>query len=387
MTAVMGGVYILALMENVELRGSWVLIPFTLLLLIHIVAHWNVDRIISKPGGKLAYILLQGALAFIIVYISHFIGMIFALHMALIGETIGIVRTRLATSLAIAYYVALLLINFSLITSIQATLPSLVGIIPAVVFVGLYVVMYNRQNEAREQAQALAAKLETANRQLTDYAARVEDLTIANERQRMARELHDTLSQGLAGLILQLEAADAHLGNHNDEKARSIIANTMLQARATLADARHAIDDLRQAALGELDSDIRAEISRFEDATGIPCNFRSEPTSPLPDPLKETILRSVTEALTNIANHAEAHHVAIQIQDDDHGLLVTIQDDGTGFDASSIPAGHYGLLGIRERVRLARGTFDLQSEKGKGTTLKIRVPLAADGTVLKAASG
>ena len=149
MTAVMGAVYILALLENVALRGSWVVIPFTLLLLFHIVAHWNVDRIISKPGGKFAYIVLQGALAFVIINISHFIGMIFALHMALIGETVGIVKSRLAASLAIAYFVALLLINFSLMTSIQATLPSLVGIIPAVIFVGLYVVMYNRQTEAR----------------------------------------------------------------------------------------------------------------------------------------------------------------------------------------------------------------------------------------------
>ena len=81
----------------------------------------------------------------------------------------------------------------------------------------------------------LLAELETANRQLTEYAARVEDLTIAAERQRMARELHDTLSQGLAGLILQLEAADAHLAANRPERARGILEQSMEKARGTPA--------------------------------------------------------------------------------------------------------------------------------------------------------
>jgi len=94
----------------------------------------------------------------------------------------------------------------------------------------------------------LLAELESANRQLTEYAARVEDLTIAAERQRMARELHDTLSQGLAGLILQLEAADAHLAADRPERARGILEQSMEKARGTLKEARQVIDDLRQPA-------------------------------------------------------------------------------------------------------------------------------------------
>ena len=127
-----------------------------------------------------------------------------------------------------------------------------------IIFVVIYVTLYVRQMEAREKAQALAVELETANRQLTDYAARVEDLTIANERQRMARELHDTLSQGLAGLILQLEAAQAHLGQDHPAKAREIITDAMGQARRTLSEARRAIDDLRQSPQDDLDSALRA---------------------------------------------------------------------------------------------------------------------------------
>ena len=108
------------------------------------------------------------------------------------------------------------------------------GTFPIVLFVVIYVTMYMRQIEARAQAQALAVELEKANQQLSEYADRVEDLTIANERQRIARELHDTLSQGLAGLILQLEAADANLSANHPEKARAIVQQTMDHARATL---------------------------------------------------------------------------------------------------------------------------------------------------------
>jgi NarL family two-component system sensor histidine kinase YdfH len=349
-------------------------LPYTVIFVIHIVAHWNVNRIIQTRNRILWYIVIQSALAFIIVNISRNIGMVFALYMALIGETIGILRSSRWSILAILYYLGLSVINVILLTNVSNVITWLSAAVPIAIFVTLYVALYNRQAEAREQAQSLAVELKSANQQLTEYAARVEDLTIANERQRMARELHDTLSQGLAGLILQLEAADAHLTNSRNDKAHSIVGNAMVQARSTLADARRAIDDLRQSSLDDLDSALRLEISRFTDATGILCDFHSDHTLLLPDPIKETVLRAVTEALTNIANHAQARNVAVNVHGNDNSLSVTIQDDGIGFDASAIPSGHYGLLGVRERVRLVNGSFEIQSNNGKGTILKIEIP-------------
>ena len=145
------------------------------------------------------------------------------------------------------------------------------AMLPMTFFVVVYVVLYSRQAEARMQAQRLLRDLEGANRQLTEYAARVEDLTIAAERQRMARELHDTLSQGLAGLILQLEAADAHLAANHPERARSILEQSMEKARGTLREARQAIDDLRQPAGRDLAEAAAQEAERFTLATGIAC--------------------------------------------------------------------------------------------------------------------
>jgi NarL family two-component system sensor histidine kinase YdfH len=299
--------------------------------------------------------------------------MVFALYMALIGETIGFLGINRWGALATLYYMVPSLINFVLFTNMDSAVYWLLTIIPIIIFISMYVTLYVRQAEAREKAEALAAELETANLQLTEYAARVEDLTIVNERQRMARELHDTLSQGLAGLILQLEAADAHLTNKRNEKAQSIIANSMQQARSTLAEARRAIDDLRQSSVDDLDSALRLEISRFTNATSIPILYHTDHIPPLPDPAKETLVRAVAEALTNVANHAHAHNVAVDVRMKDKNLSVMIRDDGQGFDASAIPAGHYGILGIKERVRLVNGSFEIQSNNG--TTLKIEIPL------------
>lgn len=373
MTLVMIGIYILSLAQNPDLRQPAIVILFTVLMVVHVVLHWMVVPIIQNPKRKAIYILGQGLLAFVITHISHNTGMVFALYMALIGETIGFLGISRWSALSTLYYLSLSLTNFIIFTNIESAAYWLLTIIPTVIFIGMYVTMYLRQAEAREKAQALASELEAANQQLTEYSARVEDLTIANERQRMARELHDTLSQGLAGVILQLEAADAHLTHNHYDKAQSIIGNAMEQARITLADARRAIDDLRQSSLDDLDSALRLEISRFTNATGISIHFHSDQTPHLPDPVKETLVRAVAEALTNIANHAQARNVAVNVQSKDKSLSVMIQDDGVGFDASEIPPGHYGLLGIRERVRLVNGSFEIQNDHG--TTLKIEIPL------------
>ena len=375
MTIILAGMYFVSIKSNPALQQLWNGTLFTILMAAHITIHWLVVRIIQTPSRKALYIIGQGLLALVITHLSQNTGMVFSLYMALIGETIGFLGINRWSVLSTLYFLVLSLLNLAVFTNLNNAIYWLVTVIPITIFISMYVTLYVRQAEAREKAEALAAELEAANQQLTEYAARVEDLTITTERQRMARELHDTLSQGLAGLILQLEATDAHLNNNHIAKAQSIIGNAMEQARATLADARRAIDDLRQSSLDDLDSALRLEISRFTNATGIPILFHTDQTPPLPAPVTETLVRAVAEALTNVANHAQAHNVAVDVRMKDKSLSVTIQDDGRGFDASAIPSGHYGILGIKERVRLVNGSFEIQSNNGKGTTIRIDIPI------------
>jgi NarL family two-component system sensor histidine kinase YdfH len=383
MTIVMIGTYTWSLAINPAVRQPLPLVAFTVLMAAHIVLHWNVNFLTRKPSHQAIFIIGQGALAFAIVSLSGNIIMIFALYMALIGETIGILGLSRWSLLAGTYYLALSLINFNAFTDGGNPLDWILTTFPVVFFVTMYVLLYTRQTEAREKAQALAAELETANRQLSEYAARVEDLTIAAERERMARELHDTLSQGLAGLTLQLEAADAHLAHQRPEKAHAIIAEAMQRAREALADARRVISNLRENNLGELGDSLRLEVSHFETATGIPCIFHAEQTPPIPEPVKEALTRVISEALTNIARHAQASEAAVLLSlsgadsgaVEAHTLMLKIQDNGLGFDPEKIPSGHYGLLGIRERIRLIGGQLTLETAPQKGTILTVHIPI------------
>jgi NarL family two-component system sensor histidine kinase YdfH len=385
LTLVMAIMYTVSLLNNPDLHPPLQLTVFTTLFIIHVLLHWQIERIFERPKLSTAYVLVQGILGFAICWMAAHEAVIFAIYMALLGEAIGMFGLTRRGLLAALYYLTLAFISIQqVITTIPPVLLAVTAL-PVLIFVVIYVTLYSRQAKAREQAQELAAELETANRQLTEYAAQVEDLTIAAERQRMARELHDTLSQGLAGLILQLEAADAHLNQNHPEKARQIIVQSMQKARESLTDARNAISNLRENNLGELEDSLRREIDRFEAATGIPCVFHADQTPPLPDSVKETILRTVSESLTNIARHAQASEAAVKLSVkpslsniEAQSLVLEIKDNGLGFNPQTIPSGHYGLLGIRERIRLTGGQLTLNTTPGQGTILTIEIPFKVE---------
>ena len=379
MTLILVGMSVWSIAQAPRLRQpAWVVL-FVGLMILHIALHWGLERIMKFPHGTTWYVIVQGILAFSITYLSNNIGMIFCLYMALIGEGIGFLGLNRWGLLTTGFYLILSLGNYNIISGIENTIWWAVGMLPMVVFVGIYVTLYIRQFEARDRAQKLLEELEAANRQLSEYTAQVEDLTLVAERQRMARELHDTLSQGLAGLILQLEAADAHLAYNRPERARAIVQQTMERARLTLADARKAIGDLRQGwtEAGDLRSGLSQEVERFTQATGIPCELQLDPADEIPHKLFEPVLRAISEGLTNIARHAQAHQAHVTLCAADGWLEVEIWDDGCGFDpqAGVGQSGHYGILGMRERARLAEGTLEIESQPGSGTTLRLKLPL------------
>lgn len=377
MTLIIGGMYFWMLFSTPDLSQPRIFIIYTLLTIVHIALHWLSPLLEIRIRLIPLYVILQGGLAFIITYLSNNQGMVFALYLALIGEAFGILRMSAWGYPAIGYYLLLSLINYGMIVGWENLIWWAIGTLPIVIFIAIYVTLYSRQSEARQRAQALLEDLQIANRQLADYAAQVEDLTISNERQRMARELHDTLSQGLAGLILQLEAADAHLSQNNHQRAQEIVQQAMERARATLSEARQAIGDLRQGSYqhGKLADAIRNEVDHFIQATGVPCEVELNLPETASEEIFEPVLRVVSEALTNIARHAHASHARVRLTPQNDCLRVEISDNGRGFDPTAIQPGHYGLLGMRERVRLAGGTLQINSSSQTGTQLSISLPL------------
>jgi NarL family two-component system sensor histidine kinase YdfH len=375
-TLAVSGIYAITLLNNPSVRQPLVLLIFTGLTLAHIWLHWQLGRIVDQSRKLSWYILLQGVLAFGILLFTNNPLMSNVLFMILIGEAIGVFGLTRKGLVAAAYFWALLTLSQVIFSGWDTAGIILLGTIPMSVFVILFVGLYMRQNEARQEAQTLAAQLEAADNQLAEYAVQVEKLTLSAERQRIARELHDTLSQGLTGLVLQLEAVKAHLQAGQDERAYAIIIQSLARARSTLANSRNAIDDLR-AIPSSLPEAMQAKSERFIQATGIPCDLLIAlgDYEPHPD-TGDNLLRVLSEALTNITRHAQASQVWVTLKEKDDHIELEIRDDGQGFETGrAIEAGHYGLLGMRERARLMGGNLDIKTGTGQGTRVRLNVPI------------
>jgi len=372
-------VYWMALQTAPSLREPQRLIPFTGLLIFHAALHWWSLRLPARPRWTLPYFALQTIVTFIIGLVTSGHGVVLGLYLALAGEAVGMLEDLQRSMPLVAAILGAAVLNFGVTLGWSALPGWLALVIPMLFFVMVYVTMFGRQMRGRQEAQRLLRELEIAHRQLGEYAGRVEDLTVTAERQRMARELHDTLAQGLAGLILQLEAADSHLGRDEGEKAQAIVRQAMLRARSTLADARRAIGQLRAESLppADLEQAVRQEAERFSAAPGIHCSVQIELPEAVPESVTENALRAVSEALTNTARHARANSAWVEIAPLGNALRVSVRDDGTGFElAQQQTQDHYGLLGLRERARLAGGTLEVSSAPGRGTLLQVTLPLS-----------
>ena len=360
------------------------IVLFSVLMIVHTGIYWIGITRIRERRWQLLFFAVQGALVLVISLVSRDVFVTFGLYLVLIGMPVGIMRdVRMASALVVGY-VALFGLNIGLwaflgLLSSETVRVTLLYTGPLALFVGGYAILFIRQARAREQAQELLHELEVAHAQLAEYVERVEDLTLTAERQRMARELHDTLAQGLAGLILQLEAVDSHLAGQRSTRAREIVQQAMARARATLADARRAIDDLRVDDIckkGDLIELVEEEISRFTAATGITCSCDLDSLSTIPAALHEHALRAVTEGLTNVARHAQARQVWVSAEQRGDMLAIEVRDDGIGFEPAALAeqVGHYGLLGMRERARLAGGSLEIVSAPSAGTTIRLQLP-------------
>ncbi|NNJ12450.1 sensor histidine kinase [Chloroflexales bacterium ZM16-3] len=297
-----------------------------------------------------------------------------------IGEALGWWGNSRTALLLGLFYVSLGLTLLALLLDRAGFAAAATGMLINGGIVVLLMVLFNQQLIARERALDLAESLESANAKLAASAGKIEALTLQAERQRMARELHDTLAQGVAGLVLQLEAVKAHLGAGRSERASAIVDQALARARSTLAESRAVIDDLRSAP-ASLAEAIRETSDRFSQATGIPCQvdiiLAADPVS---HEVASHTLHILSEALANVARHAQATEVAITCGVAHGRLDLEIRDNGRGFDPQQeIGSGHYGLLVMRERARLTGGALTIETAAQRGARVHVSAPSAESG--------
>ena len=204
-------------------------------------------------------------------------------------------------------------------------------------------------------------------------------LARAEERARIAREIHDTLAQDLTAIALHIEGGLNQL-ERDPPRARERLEQALALCRMSLEEARRSVLDLRTLPLAgkSLVEALGATGRAFTSETGIRVHLHADDAVRLPLRIEAELFRIVQEALANVRRHAHATEVAITMRQGDQRLALVVRDDGQGFDATAGHEGRYGLLGMRERARLLGGTLRVEGRAGRGTVVRVSVPLVEE---------
>ena len=200
-------------------------------------------------------------------------------------------------------------------------------------------------------------------------------LARAEERARIAREIHDTLAQDLTAIALHLEGALPHL-ERDPARARERLGRALALTRTGLEEARRAVLDLRTAPPGGRPlAEALAALGRgFTSESGIRVHVGAKVEAAIPLRAEAELYQIAREALHNIRKHAGAHEVAVRLTADAETIRLSIRDDGRGFDPQERRAGCHGLIGMRERAQRCGGRLRVTSRPGKGTTIGVAIP-------------
>jgi signal transduction histidine kinase len=300
--------------------------------------------------------------------------------------TVAMLPFRIPLARAITLALILWIGSFALLASLE--LPgrpdqlifNLGTLTPAFLFCFLFPLAVRRQSEERARAEALVVELEAAQRRLRAYAAESEELAVARERNRMAREIHDTLGHYLTILAVQLETA-LKMEELDDARLHAELVEARRAAAECLAEVRGSVAALRPADLATLSlPDALARLvsahEALDPAVEIALDVEGS-TDALDLEQRLALYRCAQEALTNVRKHAGATRALLRLRVDGRVAEFLALDNGRGADpeADTEDAPGFGLLGIRERIALLGGTASMGPEPGKGWRVQVILPL------------
>ncbi len=234
--------------------------------------------------------------------------------------------------------------------------------------------------EAQNESERLYHELQQAHDQLRGYADQVEELTIVEERNRLAREMHDTIGHRLTVSAVQLEAAQ-RLITENPEKASTMVETVRGQITEALTELRQTVAALRAPVEEDLSltNSLQRLTTQFEQGTGITVKLElPDDLPPLEQQQRKAMYRAAQETLTNVQRHSRAQHVWLQLQVQNDSLILSISDDGIGIPPDLHPRG-FGLKGLSERATQLGGDFHLAPRPDGGTQATFHIPLSTAG--------
>ncbi|UUV28872.1 sensor histidine kinase [Amycolatopsis roodepoortensis] len=226
-----------------------------------------------------------------------------------------------------------------------------------------------------EQSKSRAALIEQLKASQAEVSRLSREAGTAAERERMAREIHDTLAQGFTSIVTLTQAIESEMDT-DPKAARRHLELAARTARENLAEARAMVAAQGPSALAatSLEEALRRQVERLTEETGIETSIEvGGPLPALPMATEVVLLRGAQEALSNIRKHSRATSAALRLSTMDGRVQLAVADDGSGFDPAA-PTGGFGLAGMRARTDQVGGIVTCTSEPGAGTTLELEVP-------------
>ncbi len=252
--------------------------------------------------------------------------------------------------------------------------------IAAYLLVGSYALLLKQTDAAQRESQQLAQQLQQSNAQLQEYIVQVEELTAVKERNRLARDLHDAVTQSIFSMTLITRTA-LILQERDPQQVKDKLLQLQELAQAALEEMRGLIYQLRTLSVEEdgLYPVLQKFVADVNERDNLHITLNSIPeTLPLMPVQQQELYRIIQEAVNNVVKHARANSVAIDFSITETDLSVAVIDDGAGFEPGRLNSDrtHIGLDSMRERAQELGGTLAIESQPGTGTKIKVVVPIA-----------
>ncbi|WP_165360827.1 sensor histidine kinase [Candidatus Chloroploca sp. Khr17] len=343
---------------------------------IWVTARWIGYRYVKAPGTKIALLWIGLTLllaeAITIVSAGMFPRVLYTL-IPIIAVFYLPRRWSLAITIGSLFWVMLSVLLFPIP---EIRLQSLIITLLLVTYLGGYGLAYAllQERRAREETQHLLHELAEANDQLTRYAAEVAQLATMRERNRIAREIHDSLGHYLTVIGVQLEKAIAFDAVNPEEAGLAVKAAKGLTDDA-LTEVRSSVGALRETdETFTLQSALNVLVQNMQ-RSGLSVNVRWRGDEEgFSEQQLLTLFRAAQEGLTNVQKHAGAQQVLIEVSLDAETATLRLADDGIGFDWQAMQTGGYGLQGLRERVELVQGEMTLDRSPAGGVQMVVVLP-------------
>lgn len=334
---------------------------------------------LRQQSAKLFYTAAEIALLVMLSFVGH-VRLFSLLYLVVVTRNCLIFQGQRWRWVTVSAFVLFLVTQLYRVRQLELSRIGIVSerigilILSLIVLFGLTLVFLQLLVDAVLSERRSREQLAAANAQLRQYALRVEDLATLQERNRIAREIHDSLGHSLTALNLHLEAT-WKLWPVDSTRAKAFLGEARQMSQQALSDVRHSVTALRSDPLQgqSLEQAIAPLIEDFQRTSGITPIRQIHLPAGLPSEVNVAVYRIMQEAFTNICKHAHATQVTIHLFTDTH-LHLAIQDNGDGFDQTQTTTG-FGLQGMRERATALGGTFHLTSTPGAGSTLTVTIPL------------